>query len=386
MTGAAAALMAGAVAAQPGTSSGSAFLVNEAGWLVTNAHVVAGCTEAEVTGHGTAGTVIRDPGADLAALRVEGGIDADPLVLRDAPARLAQRVHALGYPLAGVLSPTVRVTSGTVNARPDADADGHLQISAPIQPGNSGGPVIDDAGRVVGVVVATLAEEAYARAQNVNFAIPADDVAQFLRANGIAFEQHAAGAGSADGELSDRVEAAAAATLAVSCTPQDAVAESLRGEPEIPAPPIDGPMSLAPGHDLLGFDYRMLEDASLEGCRQICMNERRCVGFTFNRRFDACFLKDDALLLVRNEDAVAGAERGRIDDIVVSGLEVHSDTDSPGGDYARLRDADFPQCLLECELEAQCRAFAYVPRTRDCWLKDRVGALVAAPGVEFGRR
>lgn len=126
--------------------------------------------------------MIRDETPDLAVLRLADGVAAAPLVLRSDPARLAQPVHALGFPLAGLLLPHVTVTSGTVNTRTGAvDGDGHLQIPAPIQPGNSGGPVIGDGGRVVGVVVATLWEAVDERSQNVNFATPADAVARYDR-------------------------------------------------------------------------------------------------------------------------------------------------------------------------------------------------------------
>ena len=70
------------------------------------------------------------------------------------------------------------------------DNQHELQISAPIQPGNSGGPLFDGSGRIAGVVVATLDTVRLARAigvvpENVNFAIKADEARQFLAAHGV---------------------------------------------------------------------------------------------------------------------------------------------------------------------------------------------------------
>ena len=197
--------------------SGTGFIVNRDGWVLTNAHVVEGCAALEVAGEGAVTAVLHDADADLAALRLDPAPAMPPLAFRTAPARLAEPVHAIGFPLAEILTPSVRVTSGSVNALSGFDGGGALiQISAPVQPGNSGGPVIDRSGAVIGVLTATLSEAAYRRAQNVNFAVPAAEAVRFLRGHSIAHDLAPVDPGPA-AEAWEIVETAAAATLLIRC-------------------------------------------------------------------------------------------------------------------------------------------------------------------------
>lgn len=169
---------AAAVAQEARTGSG--FFVNTQGWLVTNAHVVDGCGAVEVDGVRAVSVVVAE-GVDLAAVHAPQPGGNSRLTLRLTPARLAEPVVLLGYPLPEVLSEGIKVTLGEVNAeRGPSDDRRYVQISAPAQAGNSGGPVLDEFGIVVGVFAATLGEEAYDRAQNVNFAVTVEEVARFL--------------------------------------------------------------------------------------------------------------------------------------------------------------------------------------------------------------
>ena len=100
----------------------------------------------------------------------------------------------VGYPLRGVVASEANVTTGSVSALAGPGDDRRfIQITAPVQPGNSGGPVLDMAGKVVGVVVAKLNAIRIARStgdipQNVNFAIAAGAVRAFLDAEGVPYE------------------------------------------------------------------------------------------------------------------------------------------------------------------------------------------------------
>lgn len=379
-----AALLAGlagdAIAQQP-TATGTGFFVNAGGWVLTNAHVVEGCARVAVPGHGTAAGLIEDRERDLAAFRV-GGPVPEPLPFRDRPARLAESVTALGYPLSGLLSPDIRVTTGTVNALGGvADGRRALQISAPIQPGNSGGPLIDATGTVLGVIVATLAEEAYAAAQNVNFAIPADVATAFLAENGIA---HGSATARLPGAaLPDVVEATVAATVVVQCF-GSAPARPTGTAATPPRPPAG--LARIDGHDIPGFDLRSVRDVGEAQCAALCTDRRDCRAFTYNTRHRVCFLKSDALVLVRNADAVSGYAPELESELIPSGFTVRADADSPGGDYARLRGSDFIPCFVACLTDDRCRAFAYVRARRECWLKDRVGRVKRKEGVELGLR
>jgi S1-C subfamily serine protease len=157
---------------------------------VTNAHVVAGC--AQILAGGRRPTrVAADTVNDLALLELPGdrGVVAP---LRAVAARLGESVTIAGFPLEGLLA-GLAVTGGNVSRLSGVGGDtGQLQISAPVQPGNSGGPVLDAAGQVLGMVVSQLDAIAVARAtgglpQNVNFAIRGELLRVFLDAHGVAY-------------------------------------------------------------------------------------------------------------------------------------------------------------------------------------------------------
>ncbi len=359
------------VQAALGQSAGSGFFVNPI-WVMTNNHVVEDCEAVNVVGHGDVQDILRDPASDLALLRLAQPHAGAIIQFRATPPRLAEGAHVLGYPMADLLSASLRVTSGSVNARDGFGAgDGLIQISAPVQPGNSGGPVLDDAGRLIGVAVGVLRESF---AQNVNFAIAPDVAQAFLRERGIAFTL-APDAGSAR-PLPDVVEDIATSIVPVFCSGAAApdATESAR------------PMVLMPERDVVGFDYAFLRGQSLEGCSGACVGDPQCHAFTFNRRHNACFLKSDARVLVTNADAISGVARPLAQSVLDAGFRIETDRDAPGGDFLRLRESGYTDCLLACATEPRCAGFAYLRAQRDCWLKDRIGPVVPMPGVEFGLR
>lgn len=184
--------------ASKAASTGSGFRVSAGGHILTNAHVVRGCTEVRVPpSPGAAARRVavaaRDKASDLALLRGPAGA---PFARFRAGrgVRPGARVVVAGYPLRGVLAAGVNVSAGTVAALAGPGNDRRLiQITAPVQPGNSGGPVLDAAGNVAGVVVSKLNAIKVARAtgdipQNVNFAVSAGTVRAFLDSEGVAYE------------------------------------------------------------------------------------------------------------------------------------------------------------------------------------------------------
>jgi S1-C subfamily serine protease len=102
-------------------------------------------------------------------------------------------VVVVGFPPWGLLAASPNVTTGTVSALAGPGNDSRLlQISAPVQPGNSGGPLLDEGGHVIGVVVSKLdalkvAEITGDLPQNVNFAISGAVVRAFLEGQGVAY-------------------------------------------------------------------------------------------------------------------------------------------------------------------------------------------------------
>jgi S1-C subfamily serine protease len=175
--------------ANPSQGFGTGFLVSAEGDFLTNNHVVEGC--ARVSIDGLPATVIStDEAFDLALLRVSPAPIAEPAKFAEKPARLNSDVTVIGYPLPDLLG-GLNVTRGSVTSLKGIAGDGvRMQISAPVQPGNSGGPVVNAAGQVVGVVVSKLDAQMVADAtgdipQNINFAIRAEIAKLFLYQNGV---------------------------------------------------------------------------------------------------------------------------------------------------------------------------------------------------------
>lgn len=173
--------------AAPGDAkSGSGFFINGDGNIVTNAHVVAGCGHLATSDKKPLKIVATDAAIDLAVLQAD---HAPPGVatLRGVPApRVGEDVLAFGYPLPGLLSTEGNVTVGILSADRGLGDDPHVfQITAPVQSGNSGGPLVDATGNVVGVIVSKLDAGKVAQRlgdlpQNVNFAIKAAEVINIL--------------------------------------------------------------------------------------------------------------------------------------------------------------------------------------------------------------
>jgi TPR repeat protein len=204
-------------------ATGSGFYVSDEGMLVTNHHVIAGCTKlgagTQSNGMTDARVVADDVGNDLAVLKA-GGRPPAVAILRSGPVRQSESVVAYGFPLTGALSSGGNATVGTITALTGLRDDSRFyQTSAPVQPGNSGGPLVDMSAKVVGVVDAKLDALAVAEAihdipQNVNFAIKISVVTNFLDSHGIRYATASGGDPKSGPDVSD---AAKAFTALVTC-------------------------------------------------------------------------------------------------------------------------------------------------------------------------
>ena len=168
-------------------SSGSGFVVSRSGHILTNAHVVEGCSDIFVDG-APATLVDASNEFDLALLQTTLEEAKSVAVFSASPAMLNSDVTAVGFPYAGLLG-GINVTRGAISSLKGLGGNANtFQISAPVQSGNSGGPVLASDGEVVGVVVSKLDATVMAKnggdvPQNVNFAIRGEIAKLFLAQN-----------------------------------------------------------------------------------------------------------------------------------------------------------------------------------------------------------
>lgn len=179
-------------AGDEGPSSGSGMFVSYEGHVLTNEHVVRACSSPQVTdvkGRRRRGEVIaKDAANDLALIRTD--FEPDAVAPLGGSVRQGEWVASFGFPLTQLLSTTGTFSEGSVAATAGLrDNSSQLQITAPIQPGNSGGPLFDKYGNVVGVVNAQLSSQRMAAVgitpQNVNFAIKVTVAKSFLESRQI---------------------------------------------------------------------------------------------------------------------------------------------------------------------------------------------------------
>ncbi|MGQ0815963.1 MAG: S1C family serine protease [Gemmatimonadota bacterium] len=168
-------------------ASGSGVIIQQDGLILTNAHVVGAVREVQVTladGRRMQGTVLgRDATVDIAVVRVQGrGLpfatngDSDQL-------KVGQLAVVIGNPLGLDRTVTTGVISAVDRSPRGVGMDGLIQTDAAIHPGNSGGPVLDSNGRVVGIATMILRSPG----GGIGFAIPinlANDVAQQILTTG----------------------------------------------------------------------------------------------------------------------------------------------------------------------------------------------------------
>lgn len=210
-----------------GLATGTGFFVNEDGHLVTNAHVVDGCSNATLRltdGRQVPAAILaRSKQNDLAILKADIKPDAFARFRGERGIRLGDDIIVFGFPLAGQLTITGNLTTGLVSALAGPDEDvSQMQITAPVQSGNSGGPVIDRAGNVVGVVVAksnvlSRADNKVEVLQNINFAIKANIATLFLDANSVDYESQPSTETLSTADAADKAKSF---TMLIACEPR----------------------------------------------------------------------------------------------------------------------------------------------------------------------
>jgi S1-C subfamily serine protease len=163
------------VTVESGVGSGSAFFVSQEGYLLTNAHVVGDAKFVRIKlagGRSTVGEVLRlDKPRDVALLRTDP-LSASVLAVRAQGASVGEEVYAIGSPFGEELSGTV--TRGVLSARRIIEGVAYLQSDVAVNPGSSGGPLVDANGQVIGITQIST------KAQGLNLFIPIDDVLEKL--------------------------------------------------------------------------------------------------------------------------------------------------------------------------------------------------------------
>lgn len=162
------------------SSSGSGFAISEQGYVVTNHHVVEGAESITVKGVNgdfnqpyAAEVIVTDQRNDLAIIKIDvGDVDIEPIPfqLKRELSQVGNEVFVLGYPLRATMGDELKLTTGIISSRTGFQGDiTAYQISAPVQPGNSGGPTFDMNGNLIGIVNAK-----HLGAENASYSVKAN--------------------------------------------------------------------------------------------------------------------------------------------------------------------------------------------------------------------
>jgi S1-C subfamily serine protease len=170
--------------------AGTGMLLSSTGLVLTNNHVISGGTSVTVTIQGRSGTfdarvVGADPSDDVALLQVEGATGLPTITVGDSSKlTVGQRVVAIGNAFGRGGEPTVSeghvvglgrsITAGGARAEPER-LSGLIEADAPISPGESGGPLVNSAGQVVGMITASARTSQIRRVSNEGYAIPVNN-------------------------------------------------------------------------------------------------------------------------------------------------------------------------------------------------------------------
>ena len=178
------------------SSSGTGFFINEEGIALTAAHVVNECVYATLNHAGREydlTTIATSDLLDLAAVKVDATPEVVPALNKEQKYTLGSQLFVTGFPLSDLLSEYPSLTVGNLTSKGGLKGStGTFQFSAPIQPGNSGGAIVDYKGNLLGLVSASLNQvmmlsNSGTTAQNINFGIDISLITAFLERNEITF-------------------------------------------------------------------------------------------------------------------------------------------------------------------------------------------------------
>ena len=202
----------------PMLSSGTGFAVNTRGFILTNEHVIRECDSHKVLFNDKlydARVIAQDAQLDLAVVQTSSSATKSAFIFAQS-VRTGESAIALGYPLFAELGVSLKVTSGIVSSLTGyRGAQTSIQFSAPIQPGNSGGPLVNDRNEVLAVTAAALTGESVT---NVGFAVKGAQAQKFLAQHRIKFDT---GTNSETLSIPEIVERAKQAVFLLLCKRSD---------------------------------------------------------------------------------------------------------------------------------------------------------------------
>ena len=166
-----------------GGSSGTAFFISNKGHLITNNHVVEGCSISKITYKNKdydTELIATDKNLDLALLKSKVK-NKSFINFSKKDLKKMQKIYVGGYPLGKGLSDDLKISSGIISSlKGFKDNSNEIQIDAAINPGNSGGPIINQSGELVAIAVAGLSKDV---TEGINFGIKSSAAETFLKSN-----------------------------------------------------------------------------------------------------------------------------------------------------------------------------------------------------------
>jgi S1-C subfamily serine protease len=147
-----------------GVGSGTGFAISSDGYIVTNYHVINGASSIKIKGVNgdfsktfKAKVLIEDKNNDLSIIKIDDqsftSLGTIPYVIANRASDVGSSVFVLGYPLRATMGDEVKLTNGIISSKSGFQGDvTSYQTTAPVQPGNSGGPLFDDKGNIIGII------------------------------------------------------------------------------------------------------------------------------------------------------------------------------------------------------------------------------------------
>jgi len=298
-------------------ASGSGVVIGTSGEVLTNAHVVEDCRTIKLTfanGSPQPATLIaRDERNDLAVVQTRRKHDATAIAAfrEGPPLRPGDAIVALGYPLTGVLATGANLTVGNVSALAGlADDSRYIQMSAPVQPGNSGGPLVDTSGHLVGIVTSKLDALRVARAigdvpQNVNFALKAQVARTFLDSKLISYKTETS---TTRLSAADVGEIARPFTVHIACTKSETHVAAAAPPPASTPAPAPAPANAPGGGYLKGPLREAFVKRVARSCTRKIDKDNPSVARTAVKAFCECIAEGEADTMTEADVAYANEQ------------------------------------------------------------------------------